>query len=466
MFRTPPARNIRVSRTSLRVLLLAAISVVIVWSALTSHSAKLKDPGITPNPGPVVPLLNQNQVAGDKRAVIDKNYGSMPLSFEVNRGQTDANVKYLARGPGYNIFLSAAEAVFVLKNGSAKTRVKPEHHEEGNGLRLRGAQARYDESEAADSVKAAQTVLRVSLKGANPIADAIEGAEQLEGKVNYFIGNDPSKWLTDIATYRKVVYRDAYPGIDLVYYGNGQQLEYDFVVAPGVDASVVALNYDGVQDLRVDREGNLVLTTLAGEFRQLKPVVYQEIDGERKLIESRYQIRGKNSVGFRVSRYDRSRPLVIDPILVYSSLVNSGGGASAIAVDSNGFAYITGYAFSDFNPTVGAFQTTFQGDFYAFVTKINQSGTGVVYSTYLGGNAQAETFGIAVDSAGSAYVTGYASGTFPTTVGAYQTTRASDYDAFVTKLNPTGSGLVYSTFYGGSEFDEGIAMAVDGAGSA
>ncbi|HVQ39513.1 MAG TPA: SBBP repeat-containing protein, partial [Pyrinomonadaceae bacterium] len=253
---------------------------------------------------------------------------------------------------------------------------------------------------------------------------------------------------------------------DLVYYGNGKQLEYDLIVAPGADPNVVALSYEGAQNIKVDRDGNLVLKTAAGDLRQLKPVVYQEVNGKRKLIEGRYQVRGKNSVGFRLSRYDRTKPLVIDPILVYSSLVNAGGYGAGIAVDSNGYAYITGYTFQDFNPTAGAFQTIFTGDYCVFVTKVNQTGTGVVYSTYLGGNGQAEAYGIAVDSAGSAYVTGYASGSFPTTVGSYQPTLNSSFDAFVTKLNATGSALAYSTFYGGSEFEEGLSIAVDAAGNA
>jgi photosystem II stability/assembly factor-like uncharacterized protein len=268
-----------------------------------------------------------------------------------------------------------------------------------------------------------------------------------------------------VATYRKVVYRDAYPGIDMVYYGNRQQLEYDLIVAPGADPGVISLDYEGASKIRTDHQGNLVLKTAAGEIRQLKPVIYQEINGKKQPIEGRYVVRGEDRVGFRVSRYDRSKPLVIDPILVYSSLISAGGFGAAIAVDSNSFAYITGFA-DVLNPTTGAFQSSLPGDFAAFVTKINQSGTDVVYSTFIGGNSTAESLGIAVDAAGNAYITGYASGTFPTTPGAFQTVRASDFDCFITKLNAAGNALVYSTFYGGAEFDEGLAIAVDAAGNA
>ncbi len=466
MLRPPPTSHARAPRAHIRVLLISLVTVGVAWSALTTNSAKLNDPNINAS-------LPESSGAASKpsesetQAAVDKSYGSLPLSFEENRGQMDASVKYVARGPGYNIFLTAAEAVFVLKDGAANpSKAEVDDPEDGNGAHSRRGRLRNDVAETAETAKTKSTVLRVRLDGANANASAVEGTEQLQGKVNYFIGNDSSKWLTDIATYGKVVYRDAYPGIDLVYYGNGQQLEYDLIVAPGVDPSVVSLRYEGAQNIRIDRDGNLVLKTPAGDLRQLKPVIYQQVDGKRKQIEGRYQLRGKNSVGFRVSRYDRTKPLVIDPILVYSSLVNAGGYGSAIAVDSNGFAYITGYTFQDFNPAAGAFQTAFAGDYSAFVTKINQSGTGVVYSTYLGGNGQTESFGIAVDGAGSAYVTGYASGTFPTTVGSYQPTRNSDFDCFITKLNPAGSGLAYSTFYGGSEFDEGITITVDAAGNA
>jgi photosystem II stability/assembly factor-like uncharacterized protein len=467
MLRTSPAWNVHVYRTRLRALLLAVVTVVIAWSALSGYSAKRDEPSVRLNPRSEASLPTQKQPEGEKSAAIDKYYGNLPLSFEENRGQADASVKYIARGPGYSIFLTAAEAVFVLKDVAAgKSKAHSGEPEDVIGSHSQRVQNHSGEDEATEKSKAEPAVLRVRPEGANKNAGEVEGAEQLEGKVNYFMGNDSSKWLTDISTYRKVVYRDAYPGIDMVYYGNRQQLEYDFVVAPGADASVVALKYEGAQDIRVDREGNLILKTPAGELRQLKPVVYQEIDGKRKQIEGRYQVRGKNSVGFHVSRYDRSKPLVIDPILVYSSLVSSGGYAAAIAVDSNGFAYITGYAFGEINPTAGAFATLFAGDYSTFVTKINQAGTDVIYTTYIGGTSQSEAFGIAVDSGGNAYVTGYASGTFPTTPGSLQPVRASDFDCFITKLNSTGSALVYSTFYGGSEFEEGVAITVDGAGNA
>jgi photosystem II stability/assembly factor-like uncharacterized protein len=459
--------NVYSYRALLRVLLFTLITIAIALLAFSSHGAKVDEPGVKPESQRGGSLVTPARSEGESRAAIDKNYGSLPLSFEANRGQTDASVKYVARGPGYNIFLTPAEAVFVLRDAALKPdQVRGEDAEGGNGIRSRPSRSEGETAGPTTPVKTNAAVLRVRLEGANINASALEGTEELPGKVNYFIGNDSSKWLTDIPTYSKVVYRDAYQGVDLVYYGNRQQLEYDFVVAPGADASVVALKYEGAESIRVDGEGNLVVKTPAGDLRQLKPVIYQEINGARKLIDGRYLMRGKNRVGFRVSSYDRSKPLVIDPILVYSSIVNAGGFGYAIAVDSSGFAYIAGATYEDLNATAGAFQTVLTGGYASFVTKLNQTGTGVMYTTYLGGNGLSEALGLAIDSGGNAYVTGYVSGTFPTTVGSYQPALASEFDSFVTKLNPTGSALVYSTFYGGNDFEEGVAITVDGAGNA
>jgi hypothetical protein len=341
-----------------------------------------------------------------------------------------------------------------------------EDPESANSLLSRRGHPQDLSPEKAGAAKAEAAVLRMRLDGANIDTTTVEGTEQLPGKVNYFMGNDSSRWLTDIATYRKVSYRNVYPGIDMVYYGNRQQLEYDLVLAPGADPGVISISYEGASKIKVDRDGNLVLKTSAGEIRQLKPVVYQLINGKKQAIDGRYVVRDRDSVGFRVSRYDRSKPLVIDPILVYSSLVGSGGYASSIAVDSSGFAYIAGYAFGELNPTPGAFQTLFAGDYGTFVTKLNQTGTDVLYTTYIAGSAQSEPFGIAVDALGNAYVTGYASGTFPTTAGSLQPVHGSDFDCFVTKLSATGNALVYSTFYGGAEYEAGRSIAVDAAGNA
>ncbi len=371
-------------------------------------------------------------------AGLTETYGRLPLHFEENRGQAHKDVRFLARGPGYGLYLTAGEAVLAL---GAKDR----------------------------------TVVRMALVGAN--ADALaRGLEELPGKANYFIGKDPAKWRTNVPTYAKVHYREVYDGIDLVYYGNQRQLEYDFVVAPGADPEKILLRFEGATAIKIDAQGNLVLHTASGELRQHKPVIYQEVEGVRQEIEGGYVIKDAHRVGFQVAAYDRGEPLVIDPVLAYATYL---GGSQrdlgvGIAVDAAGNAYVVGETGSvDFPTTIGAHQMIYggtggpfsTGD--AFVSKLNSTGTALVYSTYLGGSLRDNGSAIAVDAGGNAYVTGSTdSHDFPVTAGAYQQTHRSMSDAFVTKLGPTGSTLAYSTFIGGDNLDQAYAIAVDAAGSA
>ena len=391
------------------------------------------------------------------RAQIIDTFGKLPLRFEANPGQTDEQVKFLARGTGHTLFLTPTEAVMVFtkREQTAKSR-------------LQGARLRPEEA-----VHVTRTVLRMTFVGANP-EPRVVGAEELPDKANYFIGNDPAKWRTNVPTYARVQYTDVYPGIDLIYYGSQRRLEYDFVVRPGADPRTIALGFQGADKLEVDPQGDLVLHTGAGEIRQRKPVIYQEIGGVRREIAGGYVLKGESRVGFHVAVYDTSRPLVIDPALVYSTYL--GGSADdagvGIAVDAAGNAYVTGStASANFPTTAGAFQTTLGGGgvgFDAFVTKLNSTGSALLYSTYLGGSNNDDSgVGIAVDGAGNAYVTGSAFSTdFPTTPGAFQSSFGGVRDAFVTKLNPTGSTLVYSTYLGGTGDDGGVSIAVDTAGSA
>ena len=431
-----------------------AIAAVTSWATFTAYTAKLDKPS---------PTLESGAFKQPSRGKTTAQYGDLPLSFELNRGQADGSVKFLARGAGYNIFLTPTEAALVLSGSNAATETSAVNDGEiaSDGPTFRRRQ--LEKSNAATA--APPLVVRMRLDGANP--GRVEGVQQLPGKVNYFIGDDVSKWLTDIPTFRKVAYRNVYEGIDAIYYGNRQQLEYDLVVAPGADPSIIKIKYDGSESLRVNREGTLLLKTRAGEIQQPKPLIYQQENGQRKLIEGRYVVRGSKRVGFSLGKYDRRKPLIIDPKLIYLSLVNGGGFGYAITVDANGSAYIAGEIFdSTLNPTPGGFQTGLLGGDNAFITKLDASGTSVVYSTYLGSANGAYADGIAVDGQGNAYVTGGAATGFPTTVGAYQTSNRGRYDCFVTKLNATGSALVYSTFYGGNNYDEGDGIAVDAAGNA
>src|ERR1022692_4291600 len=284
---------------------------------------------------------------------------------------------------------------------------------------------------------------------------------------------------SNVPTYGKVKYEGIYPGIDLVYYGNQRQLEYDFVVAPGADPRRIqfALRGSGAKSISRDTDGDLVLDMAEGQLRWHKLVVYQERDGARQEIAAHYFIKHKNRVVFEIAYYDLRRPLFIDP-LVYSTYLGGSGDdiGQGIALDSSGNAYVTGYTSStDFPTTSGAFQTSCGrgcGSAHpdAFVTMLNPSGSALVYSTYLGGSSSDYGNGIALDSSGNAYVTGQTgSANFPTTPGAFQTScggGCGSPDAFVTMLNPSGSALVYSTYLGGSSSDYGNGIAVDSSGNA
>ena len=392
------------------------------------------------------------------KAQIQEAYGKLPLYFEANRGQTDRQVKFLNRGRGYSLFLTPTEAVLALSPRPT----------EGEG-----------QGEGA--------ILRMRFVGAN-LKTRVEGLEKLPGIVNYFIGNDPKKWRTNIPIYAKVRHKNVYPGVDLVYYGNQRQLEYDFVVRPGADPNLIKLAFQGAEDVRIDGQGDLILQVSGGELRLLKPNVYQEIKGKKQIIDGRYILQSSQNderltnndernlvavqVGFQVAPYDAARPLIIDPVLFYSTYLGGTGDdfGFSIAVDGSGNAYVTGGTGSaNFPTTLGAFQTAYGGGVQdVFVTKLNPTGSGLVYSTYLGGSGGDGANGIAVDASGVAYVTGNTSSTdFPTTLGAFQTTFAGGFgDVFVTKLNAAGSALVYSTYLGGSGDDSGYGIAVDVAGDA
>jgi hypothetical protein len=373
----------------------------------------------------------------------------------VNQGQTDAQVQFLAHVPGYTLFLAENEAVMTLTAGSHSTAVHGKGHHP--------AQQNGPNPTATDV-----GVIRMELAGANPRSQ-VQGLDELPGKVNYFLGNNPSQWRTDVPTFARVEYQAVYPGIDLVYYGSQQQLEYDFNVAGGADPGAIRLNFNGADTVRLDAGGNLVLTTGDGPVLQHKPVLYQDIAGHRQVVSGGYVVQGRQ-VGFWVGAHDLSRPLVIDPVLSYSTYLGGSGTdeGNGIAVDASGNAYVTGSTTSVNFPTKNAFQSNNGGLGNAFVTKLNASGSALIYSTYLGGNMMDDGNAIAVDYSGNAYVTGDTLSTnFPTTSGAFQKTfGGGGTNAFVTRLNAAGSALVYSTYLGGSYDDAGAGIAVDTAGDA
>src|SRR5206468_1945773 len=311
--------------------------------------------------------------------------------------------------------------------------------------------------------------LHLRFAGANPRSPLV-GEDELPGKSNYFIGNDPARWHTEVPTYARLRYGQVYPGVDLVVYGTQEQLEYDLIISPGADPASIVLAFDGATRLAIAADGDLVLHTAAGDIRQRKPRVYQELDGVRQVIDGRYGVKGRHRVGFEVGRYDRRRPLVIDPTLVYSRLVGGTGDDESygVVVDGTGAAYVAGFTTSsNFPLTAGGFDRSFGGVADVFVAKLNAAGTSLVYSTFIGGRNDDEAFSIAVDADGAAYVTGYtASSNFPVSSGAVQGTLRGGLDAFILKLSAAGSALLYSTYLGGTAGDVGQGIAIDTAGAA
>jgi hypothetical protein len=378
------------------------------------------------------------------RARVSEVYGRLPVRFEANAGQTDAKVKFLSRGGGYRLFLTQSEAVLTLP------RVKS----------------------PGDSV--AQSTVRMKLIGADP-APRMQGLDRLPGRSNYIIGKDASRWRRNVTSFAKVRYHSVYPGIDMIYYGDQRQIEYDFVLGPGADPNLIRLGFDGVDKIEIDAQGDLVLKTASGEVRQRKPVAYQRADGSKREVIGRYALKGKQEVVFELGEYDHARPLVIDPVMAYSTYLGGSGGEypGSIAVDAAGNAYVTGETYSLDFPTSNPLQPKPGGNSDTtdvFVAKINPQGSALLYSTYLGGGGFDAGFGIAVDEDGNAYLTGHTNSTDFPTKNPLQPGLAGDTtgdpifvatDLFITKLNADGSALVYSTFLGGAGPDLGMDVAID-----
>ncbi len=381
-------------------------------------------------------------------------FGRLPLRFEKNQGQSDPQVQYIAKGAGYTLFLTSTEAVF---------RLNPPR---SNPLKARLVGRNRSRKFGVGLVKQAPLV-RMRLSGAN-ISPNIEAANMLPGTVNYLIGNDPKKWHTKVPTFGTVQYTGVYPGIDLVYYGNQRKLEYDFVVNPGGDPKKIAFEFDGATGVALSPAGELKMDSAAGKLTARKPAVYQNQGGQRKPIDGKFVRREGNKIGVKLGNYDPTKPLVIDPILDFSSYLGGSGDevANAIAVDSQGFSYVTGDTTSVDFPTSGtSLSSAPNGTTISFVTKMNQTGTALVYSTYLGGTSTDIAMGIAIDANGQAYVDGLTSSTdFPATPSnAFQSLygTGATFNAFLAKLSADGQSLVYSTFLGGTGDDEGTGIAID-----
>ncbi len=362
---------------------------------------------------------------------------TMPLIFE----PADSSLvpgRYIAKGLGYHIDVGARNNTLTWSDSGSKISVRTKF------LRTR--------------------------------RDAhLQPLDQLPSHTNYFLGRSPGRWRTNVPNFAQVRVDSLYTGIDLVYHGARGTLEYDFVLHPGADPQTIEFEVGGAETVRIDPSGDLVLHAFGDLVRWNAPQLYQDADGTRLRVKGGFELNGRR-VRFRVGEYDRSRPLVIDPALSYSSYVGGTGNelARGIAVDAQGNVYLGGSTNSTNLPVLGAFQSTFKGQADAFVAKFSSSGD-LIYMTYLGGSRQDIGNSLAVDAGGNAYITGMTnSSDFPVTSGAYQMSyhgaggNACEQagDAFVIKLNPSGSGLVYSTYVGGSRDDFGSAVAVDAAGNA
>jgi hypothetical protein len=424
-------------------------------SSLKTNAAKgIAGPDSAPNSG-----ANQSSAHHLTKARINDGYGKLPMTFEANAGQANSDVRFIARDSHRSVLLTSDGAVITLTKAPGYRASKFE--------KATGQFLQLNPSAKIGNLKSSTVHFKFVAASASP---TISGVDQLPGKINFLRGNDPEQWRTNVATYARVKYENMYPGVDLIYYGGEQQLEYDLILAPGATPKAIAFDVKGAASLSIDRNGALVAHTPAGDLRHEKPLIYQETNGVRHRIQGRYAMKGKRRVGFKVGDYDASKPLVIDPTLKYS--FKFGGSANdqvtGIAVDSQGNAYMMGQTFSSDFPTKNPINGTLRGQTDTFVMKLNADGNAIVYSTYLGGSQSEFSGGIAVDSSGNAYVTGQTFSTdFPVTTGAFQTRLGGGFDAFVAKLNPDGNRLVYSTLLGSSQSgDGGTGIAVDSTGSA
>ena len=390
------------------------------------------------------------KVQDSTRLRVEASYGNLPLSFEPNRGQTDPRVKFLSHAGHHMLWLTNDEAVLAVGRRS------------GAHLSNQGKEKSLQANESAPAI------LRMKFVGANA-NPRIGGEARQQGTVNYFMGK-PEQWRTKIPTYARVRYRSLYPGIDLVFYGNNRELEYDLVVSPGADPAEIKLGISGAENLRLDADGNLVLKTTAGDVVQQKPKIYQRKGTHLVAVAGDYVISGKDEVGFRLGSYDPRVTVVIDPVLRYASYLTGGGdendAGTGIAVDSSNRAVVAGWTNSHSFP--GETGPEVSGP-AAFVTKLDFTGSSVVFTAFVvDGNINIHDVAMALDAAGNIYLAATAvhPDAVTTTPGAFQRTFGGGTDAWVAKLNPTGTRLIYTTLLGGSGDETPTGIAADSAGNA
>src|SRR6202789_3427296 len=420
-------RTLMGDKTEMRIKALAAtlLAVMIGSTGLSGSQAKA-----------------QSSIAASQSSRAAAYSGSLPLTFEVNQGQTAAPVKFLSRGKGYTAFLTANGMVLTLRpaSGSARQPVT---------------------NKAAAVPSQPLTTLQFSLVG-SAVNPTVTGEEPQPGKINYFIGNDRTKWITNVSTYAKVRYHNVYPGIDLVYYGNHRQLEYDFAVSPGANPNQIQFEINGAIGTTVDSQGNLVLNTGNGELHFQTPTIYQESNGTRVPVQGEYVMKDSTHVGFRLSSLDPTKATVIDPVLAYATYLGGSGDdqPTGIAVDTTGNIYVAGYTDSTDFP-LAVLGPLPAGQTHVFVAKLDATGSTLIYADYLGGNSDDYGYALALDSANEVFVTGStASSNFPV-VNPYQSTYPGAFNAFVTQISADGSSLLYSTYFGGNGSDLPASIALE-----
>jgi uncharacterized protein (TIGR03437 family) len=374
--------------------------------------------------------LVRNRPLSGQKPLIDTRV-RLPLVFEPNVGQAAPEVQWISRTGDGTMLLEPGRATLIVRGSHDETR-------------------------------------RITMNIVGAREPSTEALEPLTSFSSYFIGNDPARWRKRIPHYSKIRYKNVYPGIDLLYYGTDRRLEYDFVLSPGTTHSVIELAFDGADRLRVDPNGDLMIQTGGVTVRQFKPKVYQWTGGKQQFVAGAYRISRSGNVQFALGSYDRSRPLVIDPVLQYSTYVGGSGHekSTEIATDKTGAIYITGYTTSGDLKSSLRDQPNFSGKFDGMVAKLSSFGDRLEWISYYGGKENDLATSIAVDSGGNAIIAGWTESADLPIRNPARETHSGATDAFVAKLNPTGTDLVYSTFLGGSRIEQASDIAVDSAGAA
>jgi hypothetical protein len=456
------------NRSRSKVAVAVTLAALIAFVAYQPASSYFHQTHLAPGHIPV--SMTRSRPGLTKSDVLEA-YGHLPLSFEENIGQSAREVRFVSHSSGYELLLTGQEAVLKLR-GAAATRDLSPRRRFATLRALR--QARLER----------RTTVRMRFEGANPEA-AITGVDAQTGRANYFVGSDPTKWVTNVPRYARVKYASVFPGVDAVFYGNQQQTEYDFVVAPGADPRSIRLQLSGARHVRRSAGGDLVLAVSDGEIALRKPRIYQQENGEKTEIAGNYLLGPGGRVSFDVGAYDHSQPLIIDPVLSYATYLGGTGDEQGlgIAVDSLGDAVIAGTSFSTDFPTTATAKIAgplgANADGAAFVTVLDPTGATELYSTYLAGSTPGEAaLAVALDSTGKIYLTGFTLSTdFPTTPNALKQSPLTSNPlgtSFLSEINPALTGpnsLVYSSYLGGTNGtatnglgDLGQGVAVDAGG--